>query len=1373
MTATRSVSPPGPPKVCFCYVQNDIQWKELISNHIRNSEPGKIPPLLLLDVPKYPLTSNWQRRAEKDLSESVAAILLLSKSMFESRQEGETLRSRVLRFNQQQPPFIIPILLSACPWRSDPRLSHLTVLPANDSPMDTLQGKELDEALDLIADTVRKVVESAPEERPRIIQMASGTLRRIPVSDLRGALWGVPKLPAHYLPRDKIVAVLKKKLFRRDISGIPVSGWHRVLRLSGESGVGKTVVASAFARDPEVSEVFPDGVFWLNMGPGSDINAGQRQLAQTLNYGKDELESGESRSIIRQALQQRRILLILDDVQARDSIDGLVGSEGPGRLLITTPEEDMRFGAVDMLEELKRPQQFEALQILAWHAGVSKSDSLPKNAGDVAKACGNLPLALAVVGAVVRVRAVSGWGHVLEMLKHPRLSEPDPGPEAYKFTARKAIDVGTNLLTESLKLRFTLLSEFAKRNRDIGVQEICGLWKIGESEAASLLTELDDRNLLAFDSETKVVRIHPLVADYLARTGPQGVARPAVITSPAKEVTAPFCSDTAEGEDQLDITRDVNAFAAVLASRQVQPPLCLGIFGDWGAGKTFFMDKLKERIEFLAGETRKAQLLPEPGKSAYCSHVAQINFNAWHYVDANLWASLACRIFEGLDECMTPKKDDAAKSKAALFHELTTAKVQLELADQERKLAAQQLRTAEQDLAEVQNEREKQCINLNSLWEKASAQALKDKPAIKNEFDNAVRQLGLPALSNNFTELERALQQLKTLPGRLETIRLSIFHAPDRAQRIVCLIGLLVLAPLFADAFTWTATWFTKTDSGKALAQLVGQGAAIIGVVTAWINRVFAWGNKTVAQLEDAKEKVDAIIENARKHPTPKEQDLQKALAATREKEAMAKATLKAAEERVTKAEEQYRAIESITDGRRMAEFIRDRVRSRDYRSRLGIIATIRCDFQSLSDLLTEQQKDSGGDPHEADSEKNCRERVPKIDRIVLYIDDLDRCPEHKVVEVLQAVHLLLYFKLFVVVIAVDSRWLVLSLEKQYKALQNAVADTDTSYVDRAALLSTTPQNYLEKIIQIPFNLRPMDSSAFKRLVASLLPRQQISEPEDAEQQQRREVLTADPISPEHDEPSAETSSPRDAEAQKPEQENIDPSVVVEKDVTGETETDLSGVATANGEAAENIEKVQVSKPDNEKPINLSPESLKLTEREEEFIKQLSSLVRTPRSVKRFINIYCVIRASVAEHELPIFLGRTKTPPEYQPILILLAVQIGFPLGARAFFQQILNCDDDQLWDNFIKTQPETKITGPSDNGSAHESERSAAEQAELSRLRERLRNMSGVWDSGFGMVPFKRRVHTAVRFSFRGLKDSGRAEWWPEEEASGDTQGY
>ncbi|MGH3928616.1 MAG: P-loop NTPase fold protein [Pseudonocardiaceae bacterium] len=39
---------------------------------------------------------------------------------------------------------------------------------------------------------------------------------------------------------------------------------------------------------------------------------------------------------------------------------------------------------------------------------------------------------------------------------------------------------------------------------------------------------------------------------------------------------------------------------------------------------------------------------------------------------------------------------------------------------------------------------------------------------------------------------------------------------------------------------------------------------------------------------------------------------------------------------------------------------------------------------------------------------------LPQIDRIIIYIDDLDRCPPQRVVEMLEAIHLLLAVELFV-----------------------------------------------------------------------------------------------------------------------------------------------------------------------------------------------------------------------------------------------------------------------------------------------------------------------------------------------------------------------
>ena len=50
------------------------------------------------------------------------------------------------------------------------------------------------------------------------------------------------------------------------------------------------------------------------------------------------------------------------------------------------------------------------------------------------------------------------------------------------------------------------------------------------------------------------------------------------------------------------IDEDVDAFARLIASRHMSPPLSIGIFGEWGAGKTYFMRRLQTRVGRLSLE---------------------------------------------------------------------------------------------------------------------------------------------------------------------------------------------------------------------------------------------------------------------------------------------------------------------------------------------------------------------------------------------------------------------------------------------------------------------------------------------------------------------------------------------------------------------------------------------------------------------------------------------------------------------------------------------------------------------------------------------------------------------------------------------------
>src|SRR5262249_35468369 len=64
---------------------------------------------------------------------------------------------------------------------------------------------------------------------------------------------------------------------------------------------------------------------------------------------------------------------------------------------------------------------------------------------------------------------------------------------------------------------------------------------------------------------------------------------------------AGFTSDSVAigGGDTLGITPDVRAFARLICLEQAKPPLSICIFGEWGSGKSTFMERLQFEIAEL------------------------------------------------------------------------------------------------------------------------------------------------------------------------------------------------------------------------------------------------------------------------------------------------------------------------------------------------------------------------------------------------------------------------------------------------------------------------------------------------------------------------------------------------------------------------------------------------------------------------------------------------------------------------------------------------------------------------------------------------------------------------------------------------------
>lgn len=161
------------------------------------------------------------------------------------------------------------------------------------------------------------------------------------------------------------------------------------------------------------------------------------------------------------------------------------------------------------------------------------------------------------------------------------------------------------------------------------------------------------------------------------------------------------------------------------------------------------------------------------------------------------------------------------------------------------------------------------------------------------------------------------------------------------------------------------------------------------------------------------------------------------------------------------------RAVAELATGHDATAFAK--ARHADYRQHLGVVSLLRRDLETFAAILDKERDSEGG-----------------LERIVLYIDDLDRCPPEVVIKVLEAVHLLVALPVFVVVVAVDPRWLHQAIRHHYA----------TMLPDEAV----TPTHYLEKIFQIPFQLSSMDEQGFGNLVRAL------SGPERAETKENEYV---------------------------------------------------------------------------------------------------------------------------------------------------------------------------------------------------------------------------------------------------------------------------
>lgn len=735
--------------------------------------------------------------------------------------------------------------------------------------------------------------------------------------------------------------------------------------------------------------------------------------------------------------------------------------------------------------------------------------------------------------------------------------------------------------------------------------------------------------------------------------------------------------------DHLNMEANANRLAELIALRETQLPLAIGLFGNWGSGKSHFMNLIDQHLKALAA--RETDITAsEHGK--WCGQIVSIYFNAWHYLDTNLWASLVSQIFESLFVHLRPNEDDLTKVKKlqALLEKASGAAAR---AAEEVALARSVTEKARVELEAAERETlQKKMKEDGLLNELKSLSSLLPKEATEELKSQTVALLGVEKEVKTLDELRQVVAESQSL---LRSIWNAAMKQPGRNWRLGWLsTALLIPIALFVLSLN---------------PEILGRTKALVGSLVS-LFPFFTWLLPKAIKARDGLKKLETLQQQAEAKRAEK-LDTEKVKTAKREV-TDAQANQQEAELRLEEAKAREKQLkeeaENLGPERRLGRFIEARAQSGDYRGQLGVVSLARRDFQALSDLFADkealnrkveavEEKPGEKAANELKELKELKELSKSIDRIVLFVDDLDRCEPERVVDVLQAVHLLLAFPLFAVVVGVDQRCLRQSLRLQFKGLLTSEPEHKNGEAnlrvrnDNAEERPATPLDYLEKVFHVPFHLPPMGETGFQTMIRRL------TEPSRSEDLPHKGTPPKPPV-----EPSLNASLDIGTK-QKP-----DP-------LESAINTPLPDPPQKTAVAPHSAGSTDQNKP----PPTPSPKpppppqvlgSVPLQKWERDALEAYHPLVSTPRAVARLLNTYRLVRAGIPQEEWNAFKGDTQKSGEFRIVMLLLAAAAGHPAVARQWFESLRTLDDfsslqnlkqpetDPGWPRFQKLYHETRV---------------------------------------------------------------------------------
>jgi predicted ATPase len=316
----------------------------------------------------------------------------------------------------------------------------------------------------------------------------------------------LPVAPTAFIGRERDVAEVKELLSR-----------HRLLTLVGSGGVGKTRLALQVGG--ELLDVYPDGVWFVDLAPIADPELVSSVIAQTL--GMSQQADRRVDESIPPFLKRKKLLLIFDNcehvVETVASLAAAILATAQDVRIVATSrqalgiagEEPVRIPSLDVPHTVADLSAVKVVEFAAVALFVSRATTADRSfvltddtapiVADICRRLDGIPLAIELAAARVKVLSIPHLAERLnERFKILTGGSRDALPR--QKTLHALLDWSYDLLAPQEQLLFARLGIFAGGFGLEAATNVCGGDGLDEIEILDLLGSLTDKSLVVADT---------------------------------------------------------------------------------------------------------------------------------------------------------------------------------------------------------------------------------------------------------------------------------------------------------------------------------------------------------------------------------------------------------------------------------------------------------------------------------------------------------------------------------------------------------------------------------------------------------------------------------------------------------------------------------------------------------------------------------------------------------------------------------------------------------------------------------------------------------------------------------------------------------